>query len=132
MSMHTAKLAGSIFSSTFIFCLAKQDTFHRTFFFLISPVLKNALHHFQEFVSRQMTFFLGFALSVLFTGMFMSTALVVTAYIIIYRKHKFLCLLLSNWDFSNFLRLCATSPSFTVLLFSAGTQLLLLLLKCQM
>lgn len=59
--------------------------------FIISAVLKDASHHFQEFVSRQMTFFLVFALYffVLFTGGFMSSALMGILYIIIYRKHKF-------------------------------------------
>lgn len=91
MLVPTAKLTGFVFSSIFLFYLEKQDTFHMTFLkLIISPVLKDTSHHFQEFVSRQMTLFLVFALFfVLFAGGFMSTALMVMAYIIIYRKHKF-------------------------------------------
>lgn len=67
--MHTSKLTGSVFSSTFLFsrkrnfCLEKQDTFGMTFLkLIISLVLKDASHHFQDFVSRQMTFwFLHFS-----------------------------------------------------------------------
>lgn len=64
MLVPTAKLTGFVFSSTFLFYLEKQDTFHMTFFkLIISPVLKDTSHHFQEFVSRQMTFwFLHFSL----------------------------------------------------------------------
>lgn len=66
-------------------------------------------------------------LSVVFAGVFMGTAPMVIAYIITCKNCKFnFCPLLSNWDFSNFLSLCVTSPSYTVLLFSASTQLLLL------
>lgn len=96
MLMHISKLTGSVFSSTFLFsrkrnfCLEKQDSFRMTFLkLIISLVLKDASHHFQDFVSRQMTFWFLHLFFILFTGGFMGSDLMVILYRIIYRKHKF-------------------------------------------